>query len=140
MTAPATIHASCVSVDGKGVLIMGASGSGKSALALQLMAYGANLVADDRVILSDANGLHASAPENIKHGIEARYVGLLNACARDTTKIEYVIDLNRVETERLPPKRTITLLGQDIPLFFKVEGLHFAPSLLQLLRCGPMKT
>lgn len=42
------LHASCVALDGRGLLILGPSGSGKSALALELMALGADLVADDR--------------------------------------------------------------------------------------------
>ena len=45
------VHATCVAVNGKGVLIVGASGSGKSTLALQMLAMGAELVADDQVIL-----------------------------------------------------------------------------------------
>ena len=45
------VHASCVARDGRAVLIRGASGSGKSGLALQLMALGAGLVADDRTRL-----------------------------------------------------------------------------------------
>ena len=43
------IHATCIEVDGVGVLIRGASGSGKSDLALRLIDAGATLVADDRV-------------------------------------------------------------------------------------------
>jgi len=138
MTATTTIHASCVAVDGKGLLITGASGSGKSALALQLMAFGAHLIADDRVILSNVDGVNATAPQTIKNAIEARYIGILNATMSDAAKISYVVDLDQVETERLPPKRMITILGQNLPLFLKVEGLHFAPSLLQLLRSGAM--
>lgn len=46
------LHASCVSIDQKGVLLMGASGSGKSDLALRLIHDGALLVADDRVDIS----------------------------------------------------------------------------------------
>jgi len=42
-------HASCVDFDGKGVLILGASGSGKSSLALACMSLGARLVGDDYV-------------------------------------------------------------------------------------------
>ena len=50
------MHASCVAVQGKGVLILGPSGAGKSSLALQLMALGADLVADDRTEISVQNG------------------------------------------------------------------------------------
>ena len=46
------LHATCVAVDGRGLLILGPSGSGKSALALQLIALGAQLVADDRTRVS----------------------------------------------------------------------------------------
>ena len=42
-----TIHATCVAIEGRGVLIVGPSGSGKSDLALRLIDRGAALVADD---------------------------------------------------------------------------------------------
>ena len=45
------LHASCVSINGNGVLICGSSGSGKSSLAINLIALGAELVADDRTIV-----------------------------------------------------------------------------------------
>ena len=48
---PVKIHASCVALAGKGVLILGDSGAGKSDLALRLMDDGARLVADDRTEL-----------------------------------------------------------------------------------------
>ena len=50
-TDPDTIHASAVALGPVGLLIMGASGSGKSSLALELMARGAKLVADDQVVV-----------------------------------------------------------------------------------------
>lgn len=56
----ARIHGSCVAVNGHGVLLLGASGSGKSSLALALMERGALLVADDAVMLS-ARGNHIMA-------------------------------------------------------------------------------
>ncbi|MDA3887407.1 MAG: serine kinase, partial [Allgaiera sp.] len=57
------LHASCVALDGRGVLILGPSGAGKSGLALQLMALGARLVADDRTRLNPRAGrLIARAP------------------------------------------------------------------------------
>jgi len=46
------LHASCVSIDGKGILLLGPSGSGKSDLSLRLIDGGATLVADDRVDVS----------------------------------------------------------------------------------------
>ena len=52
-SAPLILHATAVAVAGRGLLIRGASGSGKSGLALEMMARGAQLVSDDRVIVSD---------------------------------------------------------------------------------------
>lgn len=52
----ANIHASCVAIGAKGVLILGESGAGKSDLALRLMDEGARLVADDRTELYAAKG------------------------------------------------------------------------------------
>ena len=66
-TADTIVHASCVALDRRAVLLRGASGCGKSALALQLMALGATLVADDRVILRLRDGaLAASCPASIR--------------------------------------------------------------------------
>ena len=54
------LHATTVALAGQGVLILGPSGSGKSGLALQLMAMGAELVADDRTIVTARGStLHA---------------------------------------------------------------------------------
>lgn len=76
--ATALHHATTVTIAGKGVLIEGPSGSGKSALALQLMAFGAALVADDSTLLQSRHGqLWATAPAGLPAAIEARGVGLL---------------------------------------------------------------
>ena len=50
------MHASCVSYENHAVLILGPSGIGKSSLALQLMALGAVLVADDKTCLRKIEG------------------------------------------------------------------------------------
>lgn len=133
------LHASCVALEGRGLLITGTSGQGKSALALQLMAYGAQLVADDRVQLQLLDGqVVASAPEPIRGLIEARYVGLLHAQIRSPVPVAALVDLDRTETERLPVRQTTRLLGLDMVCLRQVEAAHFAPALLQFLRCGAL--
>ena len=88
-----TLHASCVALDGRGVLILGRSGAGKSSLALELMALGARLVADDRTVLHADDGAPvASCPPAILGKIEARGVGIL---AADPSPVD---DLDRQET------------------------------------------
>ena len=74
------VAASCVAVEGRAALILGASGRGKSTLALTLMAMGATLVSDDGVVLRRApDGLTASAPPALAGLVEARGIGLLRA-------------------------------------------------------------
>jgi HPr kinase/phosphorylase len=69
------LHASVVAVDGAGVLILGASGAGKSGLALRMIALGALLVSDDQVLLERCGDvLVARAPETLSGLIEARGV------------------------------------------------------------------
>ncbi|WP_246139476.1 HPr kinase/phosphorylase [Falsiphaeobacter marinintestinus] len=132
-----TLHASCVALDGRALLIVGKSGSGKSALALSLMAMGADLVADDRTILRrDQSQVIAYAPDAIKGLIEARCVGLLQATPCALAQVVAIVDLDRTETQRLPTLRKSDLLGQSVTLFLKVEGAHFASALIQFLKAG----
>ena len=134
------IHASTVALpgpEGPAVLIMGPSGSGKSALALNLMALGCVLVADDRTFLHrDADGLVATCPPALAGMIEARGVGLLGAEHRASAPVRLAVDLGRIETERLPPRRIVTLLGCRIPLLHKAETGHYSASVLQYLKAG----
>ena len=61
-----TLHASCVAIDDRAVLIEGSSGSGKSDLALRLIDRGARLVSDDYTLVTrHAMTLRASAPDRI---------------------------------------------------------------------------
>ncbi len=132
------IHASSVALAGQAALIRGASGTGKSGLALQLMALGAALVADDRTRITLRDGQPvASCPDTIRGRIEARGLGVLAADPAPPAIVRLVVDLDRTETDRLPPERHTDLLGCPIPLFHKVESLHFAPAILQYLRAGP---
>ena len=131
------LHASCVAFDGRAVLIRGPSGSGKSALALSLMAIGAQLVADDRTSINSSDGWPvASAPDQIRGLIEARGVGLLVAKPIDSARIHLVVDMGKVETDRLPPDHTTDIAGCTLPLLHKVESAYFAAAIRQYLLGG----
>ncbi len=136
MTAPQTLHATSVEMAGRGVLIRGASGSGKSSLALELMSRGATLVSDDRTIVTlRSDGLQLSAPASIAGRIEARGLGILRA--RCTTAMLWVVvDLDATETKRLPPMRYTMLQGREVPLLHKVDTPYFASSLVQYITGG----
>ena len=124
-------HASCVAWQGHGALILGQSGAGKSALALQLMALGADLVSDDRTeLLAEADVLTARAPATIQGLIEARGVGLMRVPFVPQAEIALVIDLDQPEPNRLPPQREITLLGISRPLVLAVPQPHFSAAIL----------
>lgn len=137
MTAAPHLHATCVAVDGRGLLILGPSGSGKSRLALQLMAFGAALVADDQALLNAVEGrLMAAAPPRIAGMIEARGVGLLRATPVGPIPVVLVVDLSRPEPDRLPPSRQIELFGCRIPLVLGRDADHLSYALLQYLKEG----
>ena len=130
------LHASAVAFGARGVLIQGASGSGKSSLSLQLMALGATLIADDQTeLFVHDEQLWARAPEAITGLIEARGLGLLLAEARPAP-ICAVVDLDQLETERLPPQRSINLLDIDVPHLQKVDGPAWPVALAQYLIAG----
>ncbi len=77
---PRILHqAGCVSVAGRGILIEGPPGSGKSSLALMLLDRGARLVGDDGVELSLQHGrLWASPPPNTAGKLEIRNIGIVD--------------------------------------------------------------
>lgn len=135
------LHASCIAHSGRGLLILGPSGSGKSTLALELMAFGAALVADDRTILNVRQGrIIADAPDSIRGRIEARGVGILNAQAYGPVELALAVDLERPEPDRLPPDRHIELMDCRLPLVLGAGQVHLAPMLLQYLIAGRADT
>jgi serine kinase of HPr protein (carbohydrate metabolism regulator) len=110
-----TVHASCVAIGGRGVLIAGASGRGKSDLALRLIDRGARLVSDDYTILRAENErLIASAPPSIAGKIEVRGVGIVEMEALAEAPVCLFIDLD-TPPERLPEPQTVTLLQKCVP-------------------------
>ncbi len=136
-----TLHATTVDLNGKGVLLVGGSGSGKSALALQLMALGAQLVADDGTHVFWSDGFcMASAPHPIAGIIEARGIGLLRADAIASTRLTLAIDMDKVESERLPPERHYCHDFISLPCLYKVDAPYFAAGVIQYLKAGRQDT
>lgn len=131
------LHASAVAVAGHGCVITGAAGAGKSTLALEMMALGAELVADDRVDVRRAGGaLMLSAPAAIAGMIEARGIGILRLPGRSEAPLALVVDLDRPETGRLPEPRRRDLLGIACPLVLGRARAGLAAMLVVLLRAG----
>lgn len=113
-------HASAVAFDTRAVLIQGASGSGKSGLALRLIALGGVLVADDRVVLERrGRSIVARAPDPLRGLVEARGIGLLRTeRVADNVPVSAVVDLDFAPAARMPQLRVIDLLGTDVELIF----------------------
>jgi serine kinase of HPr protein (carbohydrate metabolism regulator) len=111
-----TIHASCVAINGRAVLIAGPSGSGKSDLALRLIDRGAILVSDDYTLLQAHNGrLIASPPETIAGRLEIRGVGIVERPYVAAAPVALLIDLAQ-PPDRLPEPATQRLAGIAVPI------------------------
>ena len=113
------LHASAVAVAGRAVLILGASGSGKSGLALRLLALGADLVADDRVLVERrGEGLVARAPAVLAGLIEARGVGILRRPHLGEAVLTCAVTLDFAPAARMPQQEVISYLGLPLQLIF----------------------
>lgn len=135
--ATETLHASAVEFDGRAVLIEGPSGSGKSGLALQLIAFGARLITDDRarLVLRD-DWPWVLPPERLRGVIEARGVGLLATPASPGAPLALVVDLAEAETERLPEPAVQILLGHEVMRLRRVDAPHFASAIVAAVKGG----
>ena len=137
MSAALTLHATTVAFEGRAILIKGASGSGKSALGLELLSIGARLVADDQtVITAEGPDLIASCPPPLRGLIEARGLGLLRAPHDPQARVALVVDLDQTEEARLPPERSITIMGQSLSLVLGVRAAHFHVALRHYVLYG----
>jgi HPr kinase/phosphorylase len=135
--SPVILHATTVALNQNAVLVTGRSGSGKSALGLELMAFGCELVADDRTIVTRrGDDLFVSCPPAIRNMIEARGIGLLWADARQEAQLRLVVTLDTVTQERLPLPQETEILAVRVPLVHKVETASFAAAILQYLKSG----
>lgn len=122
--AAATVHASAVLTGCRAVLIRGASGSGKSRLALALIRSAttgplrfARLVADDRVLLEPSHGrLLARPPPALAGRIEVRGLGIRALPYEPVALVGWVIDLGGADAERLPETHAREALISGIKL------------------------
>jgi serine kinase of HPr protein (carbohydrate metabolism regulator) len=112
-----TLHASCVALDGRAVLISGRSGSGKSDLALRLIDRGGTLVSDDYTIVQRVSGrLLAKAPPNILGKMELRGIGILTFETVTDVPVALFVDLN-LDVVRLPePRPPMAIAGIQVPV------------------------
>ena len=125
-----TRHGVLVEVYGEGILIIGDSGVGKSETAVELINRGHRLIADDAVEIRrvSSKSLVGSAPDNIRHFIELRGVGIINArnifgigAVKMTERINMIIKLeawneNKVYDRLGLEDEYMTVLGINIPV------------------------
>ena len=106
-------------INGSGVLIIGRSGSGKSSLAINLLALGAKLVADDQCeIVKNNNRFCVSKPASLPKSIEIRGIGLVSVPMVVKTSLDWVVDMDEAETERMPDLRFTKIDGYRVPTVF----------------------
>lgn len=125
-----TRHGVLVEVYGEGILLVGDSGVGKSETAIELIKRGHRLIADDAVEIRrvSAKSLVGQAPENIRHFIELRGIGIINArrifgmgAVKMTEKIDMVINLEIWDNQKVYDRMGIDseyteILGIKVPV------------------------
>ena len=110
-----TLHASCVAIGGRAVLIAGPSGSGKSDLALRLIDRGAVLVSDDYTLLiRGADRLSATAPATIAGRIEVRGIGIVDMPHVEHVPVALLVELADA-TDRMPDAAPRSIAGMSVP-------------------------
>ncbi len=126
-----TMHGVLVEVSGEGVLIMGESGVGKSETVVELIKRGNRLVADDAVEVRKVSQktLVGSAPDNIRHFMELRGIGIIDArrlfglgSVKMTEKIDLVINLEPWDDNRAYERmgladESMDILGIKVPMY-----------------------
>lgn len=125
-----TRHGVLVEVYGEGLLLVGDSGVGKSETAIELIKRGHRLIADDAVEIRRVSkkSLVGSAPENIRHFIELRGIGIINArrifgmgAVKLTEKINMVINLEIWDSSKVYDRMGMDnefteILGLKVPV------------------------
>lgn len=125
-----TRHGVLVEVLGEGILLVGDSGVGKSETAIELIKRGHRLIADDAVEIRrvSSHSLVGTAPENIRHFIELRGIGIINArrifgmgAVKLTEKIDMAINLEIWDSSKVYDRMGIDneyteILGVQVPV------------------------
>ena len=105
-----TRHGVLVEVYGEGIMITGDSGVGKSEAAMELVKRGHRLIADDAIEIrkTSTKTLIGSSPDNIRHFMELRGVGIINAmrlfgmgAVKSTQKIDMIVHLEQWNPEKV---------------------------------------
>ncbi|WP_176790729.1 HPr(Ser) kinase/phosphatase [Ruminococcus sp.] len=124
-----TRHGVLVEVYGEGCLLIGDSGVGKSETAIELIKRGHRLVADDAVEIrrTAQTTLYGQSPENIRHFIELRGIGIINArklfgmgAIKLQEKIDMVINLEQWDSSKVYDRMGLDneymkILGVEVP-------------------------
>jgi HPr kinase/phosphorylase len=148
-----SIHATTVSLNGRGVLIRGVPGSGKSELALRLIDQPGQgvgdvplkgvLVADDQTIITPRDGaLWATVPKSLEGLLEVRGIGLVHMPFVEEVEIALVVDLLQAGTfERLPQEQELfaTLEGIAVPRIPLDKAQPAAPAIIRMALTAPLK-
>jgi len=113
-----SLHATCVAIQNKAVLISGKPGSGKSSLALHLIDRGAVLISDDQTFLVEEKGhLIAKAPSTFKGILEVRGVGLCSFPYEERAPFGLWVEICEEKVlERLPMPAFVEYYGIKLPL------------------------
>ena len=132
MKSMVNIHAGCVAIGRKGILILGGSGTGKSDLALRLIDEGARLVADDRCELYlRGKQLYARPPAAIAGLLELRGVGIIALPYAKSAVLAMAVRLHSGPQERLPEPAfyaPAAPFGVRLPLFMMNPAAPSAPA------------
>ncbi len=131
------LHATTVAIDGVAVMIEGASGSGKSDLALRLIDRGAVLVSDDQtLVIRVGKTLRARPPSTIAGRIEVRGIGILAMPHIEDVPVGLLVRIDGA-IERMPERRARKIAGIDVRQF-AVDPFHAsAPIKVELALRNP---